>query len=136
MKTLILSLVFTLALASTSSAQIIPGEWLTDGIKANPVTGTVLAHYQDLLPNAETKVFHAMCASTANGVLFIEHIGADGNTVIRSQAFTVQSFVTFERMKQAVTLDINETIRIRTFGPTGTSGTITGSMQCSIYMDN
>lgn len=135
MKKFIVVIILTLYTVS-AKGQIVPGEWLTDGIKTNPVTGTVLAHYTDNFPNAEGKTFHVMCASTANGVFFIEQLSSDTTTILRSQAFTVGAFVTFERMRQTVTLDIGETIRIRTLGATGTPGTITGSMQCSMYIDN
>lgn len=136
MKLIQVSVFVCLLFASSVSAQFAPQEWLTDGLKSNPPTGTVLAHYTDGFPNAEQRIFHAVCASTVNGVFFIEQIAADGTTVQRSQAFTVNAFVTFEKMKQIITLDVNETLRIRTFGPSTTAGVITGSMQCSLLMDN
>lgn len=133
MKRLLLCLAFVL-LASTAHAQLLPDEWVTEGIKTNPVANTVLCQHVNTSESGETLVFHFVVASTVSAITFLEHIAADGTTVIaaRAQAYIINAGVTFEGMTQKVTLDIGERVRLRTFTNLSTPN---GGIQCSLLQD-
>lgn len=133
MKRFLLTLIFVL-LASTAHAQLLPGEWATEGIKTSPPANTVLCQHVNVSDSGETFIFHLVVASTVNAITFIEHIAADGITVIsvRSQAVIINAGITYEGMKQKVTLDVGERVRLRTFQNLSTPG---GGIQCSLFQD-
>lgn len=108
--------------------QLNPVEWQTEGIKTNPTINTTLC--QHVAPADETKTYHFVVSANVTAATFLEQIGVDGVQVIRAQAYIINAFVTFEGMKQIVTLAAGERIRLRT------SAALTGLIQCSMYMDN
>jgi hypothetical protein len=121
---------FTISLVLSISllAQLNPAEWQTEGIKTNPAINTTLC--QHVAPADETKTYHFVVSANVTAATFLEQIGVDGVQVIRAQAYIINAFVTFEGMKQIVTLAAGERIRLRT------SAALTGLIQCSMYMDN
>lgn len=100
--------------------------WISSGRITNPTLNQVLVDTGPLA--AKERIFQAVSAATANAPLELQHVAADGTTVLRSQILACTAFGTgwFPSLSSELNMAINE--RLRIIAVTA----ITGSVSCSL----